>query len=233
MRDGVIVVTGASRGIGAAIARALAADGWCIAGLSRSGTTATGEGYACDMTDEAAIGSVIRRIASRERLVGLVNNAGQHEEAPSHELSAGDFERLMRLNATSVLVASREAYPHLRAANGGLIVNIGSFFDKLGVAQQRCLLRFEGGRRRHHALPCRGMGARCHTGAECGARLHRDRSQPQFSRRRQGQALAGAAHSSCSPRAAGRGGAAGRVAVHRPKSASSPERPSISTAAKA
>ncbi len=39
----------------------------------------------------------------------------------------------MRTNATSVVVASREVYPHLKAAGGGLIVNIGSFFDKMGV----------------------------------------------------------------------------------------------------
>ncbi|MGP8122868.1 MAG: SDR family NAD(P)-dependent oxidoreductase, partial [Xanthobacteraceae bacterium] len=41
----------------------------------------------------------------------------------------------MRLNATSVVVACREAYPHLVAAGGGLIVNIGSFFDKLAVPE--------------------------------------------------------------------------------------------------
>ena len=42
----------------------------------------------------------------------------------------------MRLNATSVFVASRIAHPHLVAAGGGLIVNIGSFFDKYGVPGQ-------------------------------------------------------------------------------------------------
>ena len=41
----------------------------------------------------------------------------------------------MRTNATSVVVASREVYPHLKRAGGGLIVNIGSFFDKMGVSR--------------------------------------------------------------------------------------------------
>jgi NAD(P)-dependent dehydrogenase (short-subunit alcohol dehydrogenase family) len=135
MRDGMIIITGASRGIGAALARALAADGWPIAGLSRSGATAAGEGYACDMTDEAAIVDTFRRVAARGRIAGLINNAGQHDEAPSNAITAAAFEQLMRLNATAVVVACREAYPHLKAAGGGLIVNIGSFFDKLGVAE--------------------------------------------------------------------------------------------------
>jgi len=134
MPEGTIIVTGASRGIGAAIARTLAAGGWSIAGVSRSGTTAAGRGYACDMTDEAAIADTFRHIAADGRISGLVNNAGAHEETASHVITAADFERLMRLNATAVVVASREAYPHLKAAGGGMIVNIGSFFDKLGVA---------------------------------------------------------------------------------------------------
>jgi NAD(P)-dependent dehydrogenase (short-subunit alcohol dehydrogenase family) len=135
MRDGTIVITGASRGIGAAIAEALVADGFRVAGLSRSGESAAGQGIACDVADEAAIAGAIRRVAADGPIVGLVNNAGQHDEGPSENLSAAAFERLMRLNATSVMVASREAFPHLKAAGGGLIVNIGSFFDKLGVAE--------------------------------------------------------------------------------------------------
>jgi NAD(P)-dependent dehydrogenase (short-subunit alcohol dehydrogenase family) len=135
MREGTIVITGASRGIGAAIAKALAADGWSVAGLSRSGDSAAGQGVACDVTDEAAVAGAIQKVAAKGPVVGLINNAGQHDEAPSKHLSAAAFERLMRINATSVVVACREAYPHLRAAGGGLIVNIGSFFDKLGVAE--------------------------------------------------------------------------------------------------
>jgi len=135
MRNGVIAVTGASRGIGAAIARALAALGWQIAGLSRTGKSAAGQGYVCDVTNEGALAEALRRVAATGNIVGLVNNAGQHDEAPSHMIKAADFERLMRLNATAVVVACREAYPYLKASGGGLIVNIGSFFDKLGVAE--------------------------------------------------------------------------------------------------
>ncbi len=135
MTDGYILVTGATRGIGAAIARALAANGARVAGLTRSGETAAGEGFICDATDEKGIAKAIAAVAARGPIAGLVNNAGLYEEHKSDQLSAADFERIMRTNATSVVVASREIYPHLKRAGGGLIVNIGSFFDKMGVSR--------------------------------------------------------------------------------------------------
>lgn len=133
MPEGQIVVTGASRGIGAAIATDLARRGHTVAALSRSGATPAGYGLSCDVSDEASLAAAIGEVAARGPIVGLVNNAGAHEAKPTASLSAAEFEATMRLNATAVLVASREARPHLVAAGGGLIVNIGSFFDKLGV----------------------------------------------------------------------------------------------------
>jgi NAD(P)-dependent dehydrogenase (short-subunit alcohol dehydrogenase family) len=133
MPEGTIIVTGASRGIGAAIARELATRGYGVAGLSRSGVSAAGDGFVCDVSDEAAIARAVAAVAGRGPIAGLVNNAGLYAEHVSAELSAAEFEGLMRNNATSVLVAAREAYPHLKRAGGGLIINIGSFYDKLGV----------------------------------------------------------------------------------------------------
>jgi NAD(P)-dependent dehydrogenase (short-subunit alcohol dehydrogenase family) len=62
-----------------------------------------------------------------------VNNAGIHLDAPSHDLDTATYERVMRTNATAVFTAAREAYPYLVAAGGATVVNIGSFFDKIGV----------------------------------------------------------------------------------------------------
>ncbi len=135
MPEGQIIVTGGSRGIGAAITAELSRRGFTVAALSRSGEAAQGYGIVCDMTDEAAVAAAIRSVAERGPIVGLVNNAGAQKATPSAELSAAEFEATMRLNATSVLVASREVYPHLKAAGGVLIVNVGSFFDKLGVSR--------------------------------------------------------------------------------------------------
>lgn len=130
--SGKVIVTGASRGIGAAVAHALAAAGYEVIGLSRSGVSAAGRGIACDVTDEAALKAAIAEAAGG-RLVGLVNNAGAHRARTSAELPTAEFEEVMRLDATAVMIACREAYPHLKAAGGGTIVSMGSFFEKLGV----------------------------------------------------------------------------------------------------
>jgi NAD(P)-dependent dehydrogenase (short-subunit alcohol dehydrogenase family) len=132
MPDRQIILTGASKGIGAAIAMELDRRGWPVVCLSRSGGAKVGHAVTCDMTDEASVCGAFASIAERGTIVGLVNNAGIHLGGPVATLSTADFNRTMALNATAVMVASRESYPHLRKA-GGTIVNIGSFFDKLGV----------------------------------------------------------------------------------------------------
>ncbi len=131
-----VVVSGASRGIGAAIALGLADAGYDVIGLSRTGASAAGRGIACDMTDEAAVKAVFAGLAvDPAPLAGLVNNAGAHGQAPIADMATEDYERVMALNATAVMVAAREAYPLLKRDGGGLIVNMGSFFDKLGVRE--------------------------------------------------------------------------------------------------
>ena len=135
MSDGTIIVTGSTRGIGAAIAKELTAQGFKVAGLTRSGKTAAGEGFVCDVSSEAGIARAIAEVAARGPIVGLVNNAGLYEEHKSDQITAAAFDGLMHNNATSVVVTSREVYPHLKTSGGGLIVNIGSFFDKMGVAR--------------------------------------------------------------------------------------------------
>lgn len=133
MREGQVIVTGASRGIGAAIAADLADRGFDVVGLSRSGTVPAGRAAKCDLNDEAALSGVISDIARQGRIIGLVNNAGAHSAVASAALTSADLEGTLRLNAVMPFVASRETFPHLKAAGGGMIVNIGSFFDKLGV----------------------------------------------------------------------------------------------------
>ena len=140
-----VIVTGASRGIGAAIAFALARDGYMVGCLSRSGAMPKGDGVDasmshrwimahCDVTDMNSLKHALGAVAGRGvTIVGLVNNAGIHLEGPSKEFGLTQYNEVMSTNATSVLLGSQAVYPFLEANHGGLIVNMGSFFDKLGV----------------------------------------------------------------------------------------------------
>ena len=142
---GTIIVTGASRGIGAAIALLLAEQGYTVACLSRKGelpsvpnasrvALARCVAFSADVTQSDSLRAAFAAVAQLGApITGLVNNAGVHLEGPSDTFSQSDYDTVFATNATSVFVSCQHIYPHLLAAGGGLIVNIGSFFDKLGV----------------------------------------------------------------------------------------------------
>ncbi|HJV87553.1 MAG TPA: SDR family oxidoreductase [Noviherbaspirillum sp.] len=143
-KQGTIIVTGASRGIGAAIAIALAEQGFNVACLSRRGelpavpdaseaAKARCTAFSCDVTKGDSLRSAFEQVAKSGPVIGLVNNAGVHLEGPSATFALEDFDTVFSTNSTSVFMACQQIYPHLVAAGGGLIVNIGSFFDKMGV----------------------------------------------------------------------------------------------------
>jgi NAD(P)-dependent dehydrogenase (short-subunit alcohol dehydrogenase family) len=143
MKDGAVIVTGASRGIGAAVSMALADRGYLVAGLSRTGDAPSGAEdpgkfllRKCDVTDETAIRESFAWVAEEAGGIRcLINNAGLHTNARSAELTLEGYNETMAINATSVMLGSREAFPYLEARGGGLIINMGSFFDKIGVPQ--------------------------------------------------------------------------------------------------
>ena len=136
-----ILITGASTGIGYSAAKAFVRKGYTVFGSVRTQADAdrlqTELGVNVvpllfDVTDADAVRVATAAAVDGRRLVGFVNNAGLHTEAVSADLPIADWNAQISANATSVLIGCQSAYPHLRE-DGGLIVNIGSFFDKIGV----------------------------------------------------------------------------------------------------
>jgi NAD(P)-dependent dehydrogenase (short-subunit alcohol dehydrogenase family) len=132
----VIAITGASRGIGAAIAAELVRRGVTVGSLTRKAVGVDGTlAIACDVNDEQSVKTAFKTLADKAGGIdGLVNNAGVHLYGRSADLQTARYEEVMDTNARSVFLCCREVYPYLEKA-GGTIVNVGSFFDKLGVKQ--------------------------------------------------------------------------------------------------
>lgn len=140
-----IFLTGASRGIGAVVALELARRGHRVGCLSRRGTGPEGIEIPAelqerlvplkgDVSDAAAVAAALDLFAQAAgRIDGVVNNAGMHVTGRSESQPLAEFDEVLRTNTTAVFSVCQKAYPHLVAASGGLIVNMGSFFDKLGV----------------------------------------------------------------------------------------------------
>jgi 3-oxoacyl-[acyl-carrier protein] reductase len=134
----VALVTGGSRGIGAAIAKRLAHDGAAVAITYASAQPKAEEvvqsikaagGRARAIRAEAADAEAVRAavtetVATFGRLDILVNNAGVAAIAPLEEFSLEEFDRLVAVNVRAVFVASQEAARHL--GEGGRIITIGS-----------------------------------------------------------------------------------------------------------
>ncbi|WP_256838816.1 SDR family NAD(P)-dependent oxidoreductase [Ornithinimicrobium faecis] len=126
----VALVTGASRGIGAHLAGALRGAGWQVVGLSRSGgDDPAGEPTtACDVTDEAAVQTVVDAVIAEDgRIDLLVNNAGLVEpEVPLWEADAAQWWQVMETNVRGPFLVTRAVVPHMIAAGGGRVINLNS-----------------------------------------------------------------------------------------------------------
>jgi 3-oxoacyl-[acyl-carrier protein] reductase len=134
------LVTGASRGIGAAIAKALAAEGADVAiTYEKSAESAAevvsaikakgrrGVALRADSADVAAVqASVDRTVAELGGLDILVNNAGILRLGELKDISLADIDAQLNVNVRAPIVASKAALAHL--ASGGRIITIGSYF---------------------------------------------------------------------------------------------------------
>ena len=118
----VALVTGAGRGLGAAVADALEGEGATVVRTDLEGTDVT-----LDVRDEAAVGRVIAETAEQHgRLDVVVANAGVAFVKPLVEVSLADWRGLMDVNLDGVFVTAREAGKQMAARGGGSIVTMAS-----------------------------------------------------------------------------------------------------------
>jgi NADP-dependent 3-hydroxy acid dehydrogenase YdfG len=139
LQDKVAIVTGASDGIGKAIALTFAAEGAKTVFAARSAdklealvkeaNAKGGQAIAvrCDVTKEADIVNLFKVTKEKYgRLDVLVNNAGMATGGPTHEASLETWTKMMDTNLTSVFLASREALKIMKPQKSGRIIMIGS-----------------------------------------------------------------------------------------------------------
>jgi NAD(P)-dependent dehydrogenase (short-subunit alcohol dehydrogenase family) len=130
----VALVTGGGRGIGAAVARALAAAGARVMTAARHPVPLDGVATErCDVTQPGDVTALVR--ATTERLGPidiLVNNAGSASSAPVAKITLDEWHRLFAVNATGTLLCTQAVLPGMRERRRGRIVNIASIAGLTG-----------------------------------------------------------------------------------------------------
>jgi len=127
------LVTGASRGIGLAVAEALHAAGAHVVRLARSlkpGSADRRTDVPCDLADPAAVDRAIARVLAERGVPDIVvNNAGIFFIKPVADTTAEDFTRTLAVNLTAPFLIARAVAPHLAQRGSGHVVTIGSISD--------------------------------------------------------------------------------------------------------
>ena len=141
----VALITGASYGIGYAIAKGLAAAGAKIvfndikqelvdkglAAYEAEGIKA--HGYVCDVTDENAVNALVDTVEKEVGVIDiLVNNAGIIKRIPMHEMSAAEFRQVIDVDLNAPFICAKAVIPSMMKKGGGKIINICSMMSELG-----------------------------------------------------------------------------------------------------
>jgi 2-dehydro-3-deoxy-D-gluconate 5-dehydrogenase len=142
LKGKVAIVTGGNGGIGLGMARGLADAGADIAVVGRNEAKSAEAvedlrkrgvraiALATDVTDKAAVSAMIERVGKElGRIDILVNNAGTSIRKPTHLLELDEWHAVMDTNLTSAFLCSKAAYPALKAAGRGKVINIGSMMS--------------------------------------------------------------------------------------------------------
>jgi short-subunit dehydrogenase len=147
MRDKVIVVTGASSGIGAAVAELLASRGAKVVLVARRKEALDVVAARCGRTAAVVVADVSRRdeitrimdeaIAHFGRIDVWINNAGRGITRMPSELTDGDIDEMMQINVKAALYAMQAVLPHFKARGDGHIINISSMLGRVPFALPR------------------------------------------------------------------------------------------------
>ena len=121
------LVTGVSRGIGAAIASDLARRGYHVIGIARQKPESfEGTFYAADLADAAATDAILAEIVATHRPLRVVNNAGLARNKPLEDATVEDFDAMVAVNLRACFQIMKATIPAMREAGFGRILNIGS-----------------------------------------------------------------------------------------------------------
>ena len=144
MQKRVALVTGAARGIGAAIARELSGQGWAVAvhynrseAQARALAEALPDAMAvrADMADAAAVARMVDDVAAHYgRIDALVNNAGVALWKLAMDTTVADWDALFAVNVRGAFAAARAALPYMVEAQRGSIVNVSSMWGQVGAS---------------------------------------------------------------------------------------------------
>ncbi|HEU4988502.1 MAG TPA: SDR family oxidoreductase [Gemmatimonadaceae bacterium] len=147
MSDRVVVITGASAGIGAALAERLAGDGASVvlvgrrpAELEQVAARCGGRALAlaADATRRDEVRRVVREALERfGRIDVWVNNVGQGISRLPSQLTDDDVDEMVRVNVKSALYGMQEVLPHFKARGTGQIVNVSSMLGRMPMATFR------------------------------------------------------------------------------------------------
>jgi NAD(P)-dependent dehydrogenase (short-subunit alcohol dehydrogenase family) len=161
------VVTGASRGIGAAVAELLAGEGAQVIRVARSltaGSHGSVRDMPCDLTDAAQVNRLGARIATQHGPPDIVvSNAGSFLLRRLEETEPADFERQLSVNLGAAFHVARAFLPEMRKAGKGSFISVGSTADHVGLPENAAYAASKFGLRGLHETllaEYRGSGVR-------------------------------------------------------------------------
>lgn len=137
MSNGLVIITGASRGLGRALCELMVGRGDQVVGVSRGPAEFTHANYThveADVGDEASVVGLFNGLRQRAPVRTVINNAGIALSRPAMLTTAKAFEDVLRTNLVGAFVVSREAMKAMKRGKAGRIINISSINVPLASA---------------------------------------------------------------------------------------------------